>query len=154
MALGNRLWLAHCCPPHKGHHHPPKVLQQAYGGRLDLFTFRRGSTRKTNVLTAWEASLKRGGSCGVCQRAVASSPSSTSQRSHCPRAKLQYWSLQLYSLWMDLGYQKMACSSTVWVCVCVFVCVGGQSDRCRTAIVMDLMPTGLQCLLVGGIDYW
>ena len=41
----------------------------------------RDATRKTNVLAAWEALLKQGGSCGVRQRAVASAPSSASQRS-------------------------------------------------------------------------
>ena len=92
MVLGNGLWLAHCHPPDKGHLHvcPPKVLQQAYGGRLDLFTFGKDETRKPNILATWEALLKLGGSCGICQRAMAISPSSTLDRSPRPRAKVQY----------------------------------------------------------------
>ena len=38
-------------------------------------------SRKRNDLVAWQASLKQGGSSGVCERAVVSSQSSASQRS-------------------------------------------------------------------------
>ena len=58
-------------------------------GKVEAFTFSRDAARKENVLTAWKASLKRDGNCGVCERAMASlasfasqwSPFSVSQRS-------------------------------------------------------------------------
>ena len=48
---------------------------------MELFTFSRDAGRKKTVSAVWEASLKQGGSCGVCEQAVASLSSSVSQRS-------------------------------------------------------------------------
>ena len=41
--------------------------------------FSRDTARKKNVLAVWEALPKQGGSCGICERAVASLPSSASE---------------------------------------------------------------------------
>ena len=51
------------------------------GRRFGSLTFSRDAARKKNVLAVWEASLQRGGSCGVREWAVESLPSSASQRS-------------------------------------------------------------------------
>ena len=41
------------------------------GKRLSFFHFSKGPTKKKNGLAAWEASLKRGGNCGVREQALA-----------------------------------------------------------------------------------
>ena len=46
-----------------------KTYYKLTGGRSKPFTFSRGAARKKNVLAAWEASLKRGRSCGIPERA-------------------------------------------------------------------------------------
>ena len=68
--LGNGLCLANRYRPRKGHCCPPQDIVQANRGGLNLFfTFSRDAARK-NVLGAWEASLKRGRSCGIWERAL------------------------------------------------------------------------------------
>ena len=134
MLLRNGLWLAHCRLSHKGHLRPPKVLQHAYGGRLDLLTFGRDTTRKVNILAALKVSLKQGGSCGVCQQAVASSLSFASQRS-------------LPSTWKGLAvklttvrFMNRLRLSNKWpirqlcICVCVWP-IGWQCSRSTARVV-------------------
>ena len=41
--------------------------------RVELFTFNWHAARKKNVFSAWKASLKLGGSCGVREQAMANS---------------------------------------------------------------------------------
>ena len=67
-----RQWLATCnsCPPHKGHCRPPQTYYKLTEERLELFTFRRNSTRLTNDSAVWKASLKWGGRCGIRERAM------------------------------------------------------------------------------------
>ena len=57
------------------------------------------ATKKKYGLDAWEASLKRGGKCGVREQVVASLPSSAEQRSpSSAEQKVHYLCLELYSL--------------------------------------------------------
>ena len=88
MAFVKGLWLAHGRPlgkrhllPDTGHYPLPQDILQAYRGGSELVAFSRDAGRKTNVLAVSEASLKRGESVVVRERAVASLPSSASQRS-------------------------------------------------------------------------
>ena len=46
-----------------------------------LPVFSSDAARKPNVLATWEVMVKQGGSCGICEQAVARSPSSAWQRS-------------------------------------------------------------------------
>ena len=86
------------------------------------------ATRKANVLAAWEALLKQGGSCGVCQHAVASSPSSALQRS--PPSTCKGIILKLTTV----GFVNGLRLSNKWpvcqrcVCVCVWP-IGRQCNR-------------------------
>ena len=73
MVFGeNRLWVARCRPPRKGHQ------PSASGSQASLrweswyfFTFGRDAGRKTNILAVLEVLLKLGGSCGVNGRRLA-----------------------------------------------------------------------------------
>ena len=58
-----------------------RTLYKVKGEAWSFFTFSRDAGRKNTVSAVWETSLERGGSCGVRERAVASLPSSASQRS-------------------------------------------------------------------------
>ena len=70
------------------------------GGRSELFTFSRDAAMKKNILAEWEASLKRGGSCDICEQAVASLPCSISQRSPpSPSQRLLSSIVQRYSIY-------------------------------------------------------
>ena len=110
-----------------------------------FFTLRRNATKEANVLAAWEESLKRGGSCGVHQQAVASSPWSISQGHHCLHAKVSteaYNTVQFIN-GLVLGYQTnflFVNGMCVYVCVCVFVCE------------LDCNSDGFKCVL-GCIAY-
>ena len=74
--LENRLWLVN----------DPSASQKSLSSASErstrltregwsFFIFGRDKGRKKTVLDAWEASLNRGGSCGIRERAVASLPS-------------------------------------------------------------------------------
>ena len=75
------LWLAHRSLAGKGHPLRLRTYYKLNGEGWSFFAFSRDATRKTNVLAAWEASLKQGGSVVVREGAVASLPSSNTQRS-------------------------------------------------------------------------
>ena len=98
-------------------------------------------------MAALEASQKRGGSCGVRERAVASLPSSTSQKSPPRPRKIVQCIVKLATVGFVNGLKppikclfvnEVCLCVCVHVCVCVCVCVCvGQCDRCWTAIVMS-----------------
>ena len=91
---------------------------------------------------------------------------------HCPRARHTTEAYNCTVHEWTLAIKQMACSSMgfvclcVCVCVCVYVCVCvcvrvcvcvyvcGQSDMLDCNSDGFYMPTGLLCLLVGGIDHW
>ena len=75
---GNGLRLANGPPARKSH---CRTFYKVKGEAWSFSTFSRDAGRKNIVLAAWEASLKRGGSCGVREPVVASLPSSASRRS-------------------------------------------------------------------------
>ena len=100
-------------------------LTRLTGEGRSFFTVSRNAVRKKNVLAAWEASLERGGSCAVCNRAVPSLPSSASQRS-LPFARKGITNVQLVN-----GLRPSYKRSVRQPCVRV------QSDKCWTKIVMD-----------------
>ena len=50
-------------------------------GKGKAFSPLAGMRKKRRTSLLWEASLKLGGSCDICERAVASSPLCSSQRS-------------------------------------------------------------------------
>ena len=93
VGVGNGLWLANRHPPHKGQCRPPQDVLQAYWGKFEPFRFSRDATKKKNGLAAWEASLKRGGNCGIHEKAVASLSSSASKKS--PSSTVQITILML-----------------------------------------------------------
>ena len=108
------------------------------GEGWNFFTFRRDAVKKNNVFTAWEDSLKQGGSCGLCERAVASLLSSASQRS--PSSAQRGTVLKCTTVQSVNRLRP----SNKWpvlqrgVFVCVYECTHiGQCDRCWTAIVME-----------------
>ena len=55
----------HHSPPGKGNHHLPQVVKQAFGEGWSFFTYSGDAARKMNGLTAWEASLKLGGTWSI-----------------------------------------------------------------------------------------
>ena len=125
MVLGNRLWLAHYHPSRTGHLCLLKSYNKLTIKGWAFFTFGRDAKRKTNVLAAWEASLKQGGSCGSCQRAVASSLSSASQRSSPSARKGTVLKLTTVGFVNELRLYQTNGLFVNSVCVFVFVC--GQS---------------------------
>ena len=86
-----------------------------------FFTFSRDATKKMNVLAAREASLKQGGSCGVCQQAAASSPSSALQRSPLSTGKGTVLKLTSVQFVNGLRWSNKwpVCQCVLRVCVCV-----------------------------------
>ena len=96
-----------------------------------------------NVLVAWETLLKRGGSCGVREQAVASSPSSALQMSPLPMHKctaLRLTTVQLVNR-LRLSNKWAVHQQGLCVCLCMW-------PICWTAILMDFnaywaaLPTG------------
>ena len=70
---GNRLWLANCHPPRKGH-----TLVGKVGGFFYLW---QECSKEEEHLVGMESFIKWGGSFGICKSVVASLPSFDSHRS-------------------------------------------------------------------------
>ena len=115
---------------------------------MDLFTLSSDAERETNVLASLEASLKRSGSYGIHQRAVANSPSSASQRSSPSARKGTVLKLTTVQFVNKLRLSKNGLLVN-WVCLCVCV----QSDKCWAAVVMNFNAY-CTALPTGGRYYW
>ena len=114
-----------------------------------FFTFSRDAGRKNAVLVAREASLERGGSCGIHERAVASLPLSASQRSP-PSVQRSPPSVQRSPPSAQKGTVLKRTTVSSWpsnkwpvcqrcVCVCVCVCVRACVCACVCVYVCVCM---------------
>ena len=138
---GNGLWLANGPSAHNSGRSTRLTVEG-----WSFFTFSRDAGRKT-VLASSEASLKRGGSCGVRERALVSLPLSASQGSppsaqRSPPSPKKGTVLKRTTVQFVNGLRPSNKRPVRQRCVCVYVrarvcvCVC-QCDRYWTAIVLD-----------------